>query len=95
MGRGREPVAAAAEDLAAVHTVEIVEHQDDRFDVVTQLGEQHVHRVEAVGGPFVDRIERLEVLDERFRDEPGRTLADLVLGRDTDRNWAALQRLLD
>ena len=25
----------------------------------------------------VDRIERLEVLDERFRDEPGRTLADL------------------
>jgi len=25
----------------------------------------------------VDRIERLTVLDERFRDEPGRTLADL------------------
>ncbi len=25
----------------------------------------------------VDRVERLEVLDERFRDEPGRTLADL------------------
>jgi predicted DNA-binding transcriptional regulator YafY len=25
----------------------------------------------------VDRIEQLEVLDERFRDEPGRTLADL------------------
>jgi predicted DNA-binding transcriptional regulator YafY len=25
----------------------------------------------------VDRIERLDVLDERFRDEPGRTLADL------------------
>jgi predicted DNA-binding transcriptional regulator YafY len=25
----------------------------------------------------IDRIERLEVLDERFRDEPGRTLADL------------------
>lgn len=25
----------------------------------------------------VDRIERLEVLDQRFRDEPGRTLADL------------------
>ena len=25
----------------------------------------------------VDRIERLEVLDEQFRDEPGRTLADL------------------
>ncbi len=25
----------------------------------------------------VDRIERLEVLDERFRDEPGRTLPDL------------------
>jgi predicted DNA-binding transcriptional regulator YafY len=25
----------------------------------------------------VDRIERLDVLDERFRDEPGKTLADL------------------
>lgn len=25
----------------------------------------------------VDRIQRLEVLDERFRDEPGKTLADL------------------
>ena len=25
----------------------------------------------------VDRIERLELLDDRFRDEPGRTLADL------------------
>jgi predicted DNA-binding transcriptional regulator YafY len=25
----------------------------------------------------VDRIERLELLDERFRDEPGKTLADL------------------
>ena len=25
----------------------------------------------------VDRIERLEALDERFRDEPGKTLADL------------------
>jgi len=25
----------------------------------------------------VDRIERLDVLDDRFRDEPGKTLADL------------------
>jgi predicted DNA-binding transcriptional regulator YafY len=26
----------------------------------------------------IDRIERLEVLDERFRDEPGKTLPDLL-----------------
>ena len=26
----------------------------------------------------VDRIAALEVLDERFRDEPGKTLADLL-----------------
>jgi predicted DNA-binding transcriptional regulator YafY len=26
----------------------------------------------------IDRIERLEVLAERFRDEPGKTLADLL-----------------
>jgi predicted DNA-binding transcriptional regulator YafY len=26
----------------------------------------------------VDRIEALEVLDERFRDEPGKTLPDLL-----------------
>jgi len=25
-----------------------------------------------------DRIEHMDVLDERFRDEPGRTLADLM-----------------
>jgi predicted DNA-binding transcriptional regulator YafY len=32
----------------------------------------------------VDRIERIEVLDERFRDEPGKTLADLfrLVGAD-------------
>ncbi len=27
----------------------------------------------------IDRVERLDVLDERFRDEPGRTLADMFL----------------
>ena len=33
----------------------------------------------------VDRIEKLDVLDERFRDEPGRTLADLFR-RESARN---------
>jgi predicted DNA-binding transcriptional regulator YafY len=32
----------------------------------------------------VDRIEALEVLDERFRDEPGRTLADLFREVDAE-----------
>ncbi len=39
----------------------------------------------------VDRIERLAVLDERFRDEPGRTLADmfrLVEGEMSERDRA-------
>lgn len=34
----------------------------------------------------VDRIERLEPLDERFRDEAGKTLADL-LRREDARSW--------
>jgi predicted DNA-binding transcriptional regulator YafY len=34
----------------------------------------------------VDRIEQIEVLDERFRDEPGRTLADLF--RATEQEMA-------
>jgi predicted DNA-binding transcriptional regulator YafY len=34
----------------------------------------------------VDRIERLEPLDERFRDEAGKTLADL-LRREDARTW--------
>lgn len=33
----------------------------------------------------VDRIEALQTLDERFRDEPGRTLADMFRGVDVDR----------
>jgi predicted DNA-binding transcriptional regulator YafY len=33
----------------------------------------------------VDRIERLEVLDARFRDEPGRTLADLFRQVESER----------
>ena len=33
----------------------------------------------------VDRIEGLEVLDARFRDEPGRTLADLFRQVETER----------
>ena len=32
----------------------------------------------------VDRIEQLEVRDERFREEPGKTLADLLRGVDRD-----------
>jgi predicted DNA-binding transcriptional regulator YafY len=32
----------------------------------------------------VDRIDRLEVLDERFRDEPGKTLADLFRGIESE-----------
>ena len=37
----------------------------------------------------VDRIERLDTLEETFRDEPGRTLADLfrqVEGEMTERD---------
>ena len=34
----------------------------------------------------VDRIERLDVLDERFRDEPGRTLADMFRAVECDRS---------
>jgi predicted DNA-binding transcriptional regulator YafY len=34
----------------------------------------------------VDRIERLDALDERFRDEPGKTLADLFRLVDVDRS---------
>lgn len=37
----------------------------------------------------VDRIERLDTLDERFRDEPGKTLADLFRLTDIDRRDAA------
>lgn len=33
----------------------------------------------------VDRIEALQTLEERFRDEPGRTLADMFRGVDVDR----------
>ena len=33
----------------------------------------------------VDRIDALEVLDERFRDEPGKTLADLLRAVGVDR----------
>jgi predicted DNA-binding transcriptional regulator YafY len=33
----------------------------------------------------VDRIERLTVLDERFRDEPGKTLADLFRQVESDK----------
>jgi predicted DNA-binding transcriptional regulator YafY len=33
----------------------------------------------------VDRIERVEVLDQRFRDEPGKTLADLFRRVETER----------
>jgi len=33
----------------------------------------------------VDRIERLQTLDERFRDEPGHTLADMFRGADAER----------
>ena len=33
----------------------------------------------------IDRIDALEVLDERFRDEPGRTLADLLRAAGADR----------
>lgn len=32
----------------------------------------------------VDRIEALQTLDERFRDEPGRTLADMFRGVDAE-----------
>ena len=32
----------------------------------------------------VDRIAELQVLDERFRDEPGKTLADLLRGVETE-----------
>ncbi|HMC15414.1 MAG TPA: YafY family protein [Albitalea sp.] len=32
----------------------------------------------------VDRIERLQVLDERFRDEPGKTLADLFRATESE-----------
>jgi predicted DNA-binding transcriptional regulator YafY len=34
----------------------------------------------------VDRIDALEVLDERFRDEPGKTLADLLRAVGVDRS---------
>ena len=37
----------------------------------------------------VDRIERLDLLDERFRDEPGRTLADLFRLYEVDRSEGA------
>lgn len=35
----------------------------------------------------VDRIVAIEVLDERFRDEPGRTLADMLRGYDCEGEW--------
>jgi len=33
----------------------------------------------------VDRIERLDVLERRFRDEPGKTLADLFRQVESER----------
>jgi predicted DNA-binding transcriptional regulator YafY len=35
----------------------------------------------------VDRIERLEVQDDRFRDEPGQTLADLFRRESASANY--------
>jgi predicted DNA-binding transcriptional regulator YafY len=35
----------------------------------------------------LDRVRAMEVLDERFRDEPGRTLADLMRAVEAEAPW--------
>ena len=35
---------------------------------------------------YIDRIEQLTVLDERFRDEPGKTMPDLLRAVEGERN---------